>query len=76
MKRISAVPHSNTVFGDVLKLVPWAEFKRLVQTRTGKPFPQDPPEQLKLAVNAVFDSWFAKKANRPAGASTSIARPG
>ena len=39
-----------------------AEFKRLVQTRTGKPFPQDPPEQLKLAVNAVFDSWFAKKA--------------
>jgi pyruvate,orthophosphate dikinase len=39
-----------------------AEFKRLVQTRTGKPFPQDPPEQLKLAVNAVFDSWYAKKA--------------
>ena len=39
-----------------------AEFKRLVQTRTGKPFPQDPPEQLKLAVSAVFDSWYAKKA--------------
>jgi len=39
-----------------------AEFKSLVQARTGKPFPQDPPEQLKLAVNAVFDSWYAKKA--------------
>jgi pyruvate,orthophosphate dikinase len=39
-----------------------AEFKQLVQGRTGKPFPQDPPEQLKLAVSAVFDSWFAKKA--------------
>jgi pyruvate,orthophosphate dikinase len=39
-----------------------AEFKRLVQARTGKPFPQDPAEQLKLAVAAVFDSWFAKKA--------------
>ncbi len=39
-----------------------AEFKRLVQTRTGRPFPQDPAEQLKLAVAAVFDSWFAKKA--------------
>jgi len=38
------------------------EFKRLVQARTGKPFPQDPPEQLRLAVAAVFDSWFAKKA--------------
>src|SRR6266498_1620284 len=39
-----------------------AEFKQLVQSRTGKPFPQDPPEQLRLAVGAVFDSWFAKKA--------------
>jgi pyruvate, orthophosphate dikinase len=39
-----------------------AEFKRLVQARTGKPFPQDPAEQLRLAVAAVFDSWFAKKA--------------
>ena len=39
-----------------------AELKRLVQARSGKPFPQDPSEQLKLAVAAVFDSWFAKKA--------------
>jgi pyruvate,orthophosphate dikinase len=39
-----------------------AEFKQLVQARTGKAFPQDPSEQLKLAVGAVFDSWFAKKA--------------
>jgi pyruvate, orthophosphate dikinase len=38
------------------------EFKRLVETRTGRPFPQDPAEQLRLAVAAVFDSWFAKKA--------------
>src|SRR5215831_14039259 len=35
-----------------------AEFKRLVQARTGKAFPQDPLEQLRLAVSAVFDSWF------------------
>ncbi len=39
-----------------------AESKRLVQSRTSKTFPQDPAEQLRLAVNAVFDSWFAKKA--------------
>jgi pyruvate,orthophosphate dikinase len=39
-----------------------AEFKELVQARTGQPFPQDPMEQLRLAINAVFDSWFAKKA--------------
>jgi hypothetical protein len=31
MKRISAVPHTNTVFCDILKLVPWAEFDRLVK---------------------------------------------
>ncbi len=39
-----------------------AESKRLVQEKTGRPFPQDPVEQLRLAINAVFDSWWAKKA--------------
>jgi pyruvate,orthophosphate dikinase len=39
-----------------------ADGKRLVLERTGKPFPQDPSEQLRLAINAVFDSWWAKKA--------------
>jgi pyruvate,orthophosphate dikinase len=37
-------------------------FKDIVSGRTGSPFPQDPKEQLRLAINAVFDSWFAKKA--------------
>jgi pyruvate,orthophosphate dikinase len=37
-------------------------FKDLVEERTGAPFPQDAREQLRLAINAVFDSWFAKKA--------------
>ena len=27
---ISAMPHHNTVFGDILKLVPWRRFERLV----------------------------------------------
>jgi pyruvate,orthophosphate dikinase len=36
--------------------------KRLVQERMRQPFPQNPHEQLRLAINAVFDSWFAKKA--------------
>jgi len=39
-----------------------AEFKQVVQDKTGRPFPQDPHEQLRLAINAVFDSWWAKKA--------------
>jgi len=39
-----------------------ADAKQLVKDTTGQPFPQDPSEQLRLAINAVFDSWFAKKA--------------
>ncbi len=33
------------------------EYKELVKRETGKEFPQDPYEQLKMAVKAVFDSW-------------------
>jgi pyruvate,orthophosphate dikinase len=39
------------------------EFKSLVTEKTGEPFPQEPPKQLELAINAVFESWFAKKAD-------------
>lgn len=38
------------------------QFKGLIQRRAGEPFPQDPSEQLRLAINAVFDSWESKKA--------------
>ncbi len=37
-------------------------FKDIVSGRSGTPFPQDPDEQLRLAINAVFESWFAKRA--------------
>ena len=30
------MPHSNTVFRDVLKLIPWAEFARLVEARAAE----------------------------------------
>jgi len=36
-------------------LVP--DYKALVEKMQGKPFPQDPREQLFLAINAVFESW-------------------
>ncbi|MBM3780519.1 MAG: pyruvate, phosphate dikinase [Acidobacteria bacterium] len=41
---------------DALRLVVEA-FKGLVRRKTGKPFPQDPREQLTMARNAVFRSW-------------------
>lgn len=37
-------------------------FKRIVQDETGKPLPQDPYEQLFMAVEAVFASWNGKRA--------------
>lgn len=33
------------------------EYKKKIERKTGKPFPMDPREQLKLAVLAVFRSW-------------------
>ena len=38
------------------------EFKRLVQEETEKEFPQNPIEQLRLAVAAVFESWNGHRA--------------
>jgi pyruvate,orthophosphate dikinase len=37
-------------------------FKALVLAHTGREFPQDPREQLDLAVRAVFDSWNTDRA--------------
>jgi len=38
------------------------EFKGIYEKETGKSFPTDPLQQLKLAINAVFDSWFSDRA--------------
>ena len=38
------------------------EFKELVQRETGKPFPQNPQEQLWGAIGAVFHSWMTPRA--------------
>jgi pyruvate,orthophosphate dikinase len=39
-----------------------ATFKRIVFSETRKNFPEDPEEQLKMAIAAVFDSWMGKRA--------------
>src|SRR5690606_12966545 len=39
-------------------------FKARVQEVTGRPFPDDPMEQLRGAINAVFDSWHNPRAER------------
>ena len=45
---------------DLRQLV--SEFKELIREKTGKDFPDQPWEQLKMAVNAVFASWNNKRA--------------
>ena len=37
-------------------------YKQIVKSETGRDFPQDPREQMDMAVNAVFDSWNADRA--------------
>ncbi len=37
-------------------------FQQIVEEHAGRPFPQDPREQLDLAVRAVFDSWNTDRA--------------
>jgi pyruvate, orthophosphate dikinase len=37
-------------------------YKRIVEKETGKPFPQDPKEQLWGAIGAVFGSWQTQRA--------------
>jgi pyruvate,orthophosphate dikinase len=37
-------------------------FKAIVRDHTGRDFPQDPREQMDLAVHAVFDSWNSDRA--------------
>ncbi|MCS7078767.1 MAG: pyruvate, phosphate dikinase [Chloracidobacterium sp.] len=45
---------------DLQELV--TEFEAIVERETGKPFPADPYEQLRLAICAVFNSWYGKRA--------------
>jgi pyruvate,orthophosphate dikinase len=46
--------------GDLRELV--TEFKGIVRDAAGRDFPEDPNEQLDLAIKAVFASWFGKRA--------------
>jgi pyruvate, orthophosphate dikinase len=38
-------------------------YKQIVERETGKPFPQDPADQLRGAIEAVFRSWNSPRAN-------------
>lgn len=37
-------------------------YKQIIEEQTGKPFPQDPREQMDMAIEAVFRSWNTERA--------------
>ncbi|MET8636939.1 pyruvate, phosphate dikinase [Streptomyces sp. NPDC004096] len=64
---LEAAKHSKKVSvdteleaADLKKLV--TKFKKIVKTEAGRDFPQDPREQMDLAIKAVFDSWNGDRA--------------
>jgi pyruvate,orthophosphate dikinase len=39
-----------------------SSYQQLIEEHTGRPFPQEPRDQLDMAVRAVFDSWNTERA--------------
>ena len=60
-KRKAKVKQDTELSAEDLKAI-IADYKKLVQKETKKPFPQDPREQLAMAIGAVFNSWWNPKA--------------
>ena len=59
-QEVGAVTDTDLSAKDLRELV--AAYQRLVQQETGRAFPEDPIEQLDMAVRAVFASWFGERA--------------
>jgi len=61
MKQAKGVANDTDLdVADLQELV--NQFKQIVRQETGKPFPQDPEDQLWGAIEAVFDSWNTNRA--------------
>ncbi len=60
-KEARGVKHDTELTLDDLKAIV-GEFKQIYKEGTGADFPQDAYEQLKGAINAVFDSWNGERA--------------
>jgi pyruvate,orthophosphate dikinase len=60
-KRAKGVASDTDLNAEDLKALT-AAFKNLVTEHAGRDFPQDPREQMDLAVNAVFGSWNSDRA--------------
>ncbi len=60
-KKEQGVKLDSELSAETLKKIVGA-YKELVRKETGKDFPQDPYQQLEMAIRAVFDSWNNERA--------------
>ena len=63
IKKKFGVKNDTDVSSDGLRELCTA-YKKVYKQQVGKPFPQDPAQQLELAIEAVFKSWNADRAIR------------
>jgi pyruvate, orthophosphate dikinase len=61
VKKTRGIENDTDLTGEDLKSIV-DRYKAVYSHETGTPFPDNPFEQLELAVNAVFDSWNSKRA--------------
>ncbi|MCG6967539.1 MAG: pyruvate, phosphate dikinase [Chromatiaceae bacterium] len=61
VKQAAHVKEDVGLSADDLKQVS-ERFLRVFQEHTGRPFPEDPYEQLEISIKAVFGSWMGKRA--------------
>jgi len=63
LKATRGVATDVDLSGDDLKELV-SDYNSIYREHTGSDFPQDPFEQLRLAINAVFGSWDSSRANK------------
>ncbi len=61
VKQRSHVKEDIGLSADDLKEIS-ERFLKVVEEQTGRPFPEDPFQQLEIAIKAVFNSWMGKRA--------------
>jgi pyruvate,orthophosphate dikinase len=61
VKQAARVTEDVGLSADDLKVI-CERFLRVFEDNTGRPFPQDPYEQIEISIKAVFNSWMGKRA--------------
>ncbi len=61
IKTVKGIKEDIALSADDLSII-CDEFLSIVKQQTGRAFPEDPYEQLELAIKSVFSSWMGKRA--------------